>query len=100
MARLLCKYCGKTMAIEKIDYYHASYKCDCDDHKKQKELEQEIAKTETYLLKKRQELKDHIANSTYEQRFIQEYENKITEIKNKCAEIKRIHEDSLGKSQI
>lgn len=82
MAKPLCKYCGKTMIIENIDYYHASYECDCDDYKKQKELEQEIVKTETHLFKIRQELKNHIANSAYE-RLIQEYEDKITEVKNK-----------------
>ena len=78
----LCKYCGKPMSIDRIEYTDVWYSCSCDGYLKEKELEKELKKIKSNLSEKEKELQSHKDNSLYEC-LIRDLKQKIEEIEYK-----------------
>lgn len=85
MKNPLCKYCGKEMQIDWIEYTDISYMCRCDGYIKERDLESEVGKLESDLCHKKAELENHKSNSLYAR--------SIRELKTKLREIKSLYED-------
>ena len=85
MSKPLCRYCGKEMYVEKVEYTDVWYACKCEGDLKEAQLEEEIAALKSELKAKERELSIHKSNSLYEH-SIRELENKIKELKRQYME--------------
>lgn len=79
MSNPLCRYCGKPMEIDNVDYYGTTYECSCDDYKKDIALQKEISEIDRKLLMKKIELDNHRNQSIYKKR-IKEVEQILNDI--------------------
>lgn len=81
-----CKYCNEVMEIENTDYYGTSYKCNCENYRKEQKIKDEIYALKQTLGKKERELENLINNSMYE-RTLREYESRIKAFKDQFKDI-------------
>lgn len=85
MREVLCRYCGKPMLIDSIEYTDVWYTCVCKGYQKEKQLKQELRDLECKVYNKRMELAGHQAASLYE--------TTLRELNKKISEIKRTYEE-------
>lgn len=85
MREPLCRYCGKPMLIDSIEYTDIWYTCSCEGYEKEKRLKQELRELECKVYNKKSELAGHQAASLYE--------TTLRELKKKISEIERAYEE-------
>ena len=85
MREPLCRYCGKPMLIDGIEYTDIWYTCVCAGYQKEKRLKQELRDLECKVYNKKGELAGHKAASLYE--------TTLRELNKKIEETKRAYEE-------